>query len=196
LLFTFTGSGESDWTRERSKFSGAQSGWSLVPGPLERLVGVPLPSAFITQMSKSVLLLKGLSLLNAIFVPSGDHEGVSSSAETFVRLTGSFFGFARSCTQISRSVVPSAASRLRVNATFVPSGEKVGSVSVDVWFVIWAWFAPSAFITQISRSTVPSGACRLLVKAIFAPSDEKAGFVSAPETLVSLVWADPSAFMV
>ena len=100
---------------------------------------------------------------------------------------------------MSRSVVPSTACRLLVKATFAPSGEKVGSVSVDVLWVIWAWFVPSAFIIQISRSIEGSDGLeegRELSKAILDPSEEKAGDASFPVALVSLAWDDPSAFMV
>src|SRR3954452_16446245 len=96
--------------------SGDQEGaQSSVEESFVRLTA-PVPSAFITKMSKRLPTLRE----NAIFVPSGDHAGVPSNAASLV----SCVWFVPSACMTQRSY--SSPTMARTHTTSDPSGDQSG----------------------------------------------------------------------
>jgi hypothetical protein len=88
-------------------------------------------------------------------------------------------------------------SRSLVKATFVPSGENAGSVSLALLLVKRVGVPePSAFIAKTSKSLGSPAPSRLLVKAIFEPLGEKLGALSETRSFeVRGVCCVPSGFI-
>ena len=144
----------------------------------------PLPSAFMMKISG----LPVRSLVKAIFEPSPDQLGKPLNLPWVV----SRRSFEPSAS-ITITAEVSLATRLRVKAIFVPSGEYAAWPSARLApLVSRRWLVPSAFMAQMSPGSAFFFRTRpARVKAIVVPSGEKVGSTSIVTPLVSCLLTGP-----
>jgi hypothetical protein len=105
----------------------------------------PLPSAFITQMSRA---LEPLKRDHAMRFPSGDQAGSSSNSLFFVSRTGSVpSAFMTQISSLDSPISLAFCERVETNAIRVPSGDHAGSLSSNGESVSLTIFEPVAPIT-------------------------------------------------
>src|SRR3954453_3537623 len=165
----------------RGEFPGAKAGPSDLRSSGVRFV-LPEPSAFITHTHGPLSDGRSqASCVNAIRLPSGDHCGAYSlDADSLVRSVSPL-----PSTPITQM---SAAASLRRKASFFPSGENAGYLSLSPALVTRRGAVlPLAGATQRSRPWA---------NATRRPSGEKAGSICrAAELVTSDANAPPSALI-
>ena len=159
--------------------------------PLTVVSGVwPLPSAFMTQISKRPV--PSVWRTKTIRFPSGEYCGC---VERSPPGPGTVSGTASEPSESMTNIWPGPPGvGPRSKTMRLPSGENIGSLSLaPIPVVSGVWPLPSSFITQICELLVPTGRKAYRIRS---PSAEYDGLSSLPGSFVSCTRPDPSGFIV